>query len=140
MVLVIVNDFLDIAREAEKVLRDTKFETPSIGAGRNISEIDASLQELEDTEAIDPQVEAIQFPNRKAKFDYSGIQCWNCSEYGHSYIYCSREIVKPFCFKCGQRRTLTPKCTNKHSFQGNRIVGDLATGDSRPLPQTPSLK
>lgn len=135
-----LNAFRDVARKAEKVLRDTKFPSQNNPPVRNISEINTLSQDITDPEIIDPQIEAIQFNNRKVRYDYSGIQCWNCMDYGHSYIYCSHEIKRPFCFKCGQKDTLTPKCPNKHSFQGNRNVGEVATGDLRPPSQTPSLK
>ena len=135
-----INDFRDIARKAEKVLRETKFQTSNnIGTCRNINEIDTLLPEVGDSEYLDPQVEALKLPIKKVNHDYSGIKCWNCLEFGHSYIYCSEEIKKPFCFKCGQKGTLTTKCPNNHPFQGNRKVGEMATGDTRPLPQTPSL-
>lgn len=134
-----INDFRDIARKAEKVLRETKLQTSNIVTSRNINEIDTLLPEVCGSEYVDPQVEALKLPNKKFNHDYSGIKCWNCLEFGHSYIYCSEEIKKPFCFKCGQKGTLTPKCPNKHSFLGNRKVGEMATGDTRPHPQTPGL-
>lgn len=132
-----LNDFRDSARKAEKVLRDNKSQTPITFQNRNISEIGISFDEADES---DPQLEALQISKRRNKFDYSNIQCWNCMSYGHSYIYCSQEIKQPFCFKCGQKGVLTPKCQNKHQYQGNQNVGDMATGDSRPSHHTPSSK
>ncbi|KAI8126494.1 hypothetical protein CVS40_3303 [Lucilia cuprina] len=131
-----INHFRDTARKAEKVIRDTKFQNPT-GLSRNVSEIDVSSSESVDSDLSDPQVEAIAHLTRKPRFDYSNIQCWNCSLLGHSYIYCSQEIKKPFCSKCGNKGVLTPKCPNNHN-QGNKQMGEMATGDTRPSHRTPS--
>lgn len=131
-----LNLFRDTARKAEKVVNDTKFQNPS-GSSRNVNEIEIS-NETEESELSDPQIEAISFNKRKPKYDYSNIQCWNCLSYGHSYIYCGEEIKKPFCFKCGNKGVLTPKCPNNHN-QGNKKMGDLATGDTRPSLKSPSI-
>lgn len=131
-----INQFRDTARKAEKVIRDTKFQNPS-GLSRNVSEIEVFSSESLDSDPSDPQIEAIGFTSRKPKYDYSNIQCWNCSLFGHSYIYCSLEIKKPFCFKCGNKGVLTPKCPNNHN-QGNKQMGEVATGDTRPSQRTPS--
>lgn len=132
-----LNEFRDQARKAEKFIRETKFSNPSTVQTRNIDELDVTFEDEEKSKDIDPQLEAIKILNRKGKFDYSGIQCWNCMSFGHSYIYCPDEIKKPFCFKCGLKGILTPKCPNKH-FLGNRKMGDMATGDDRPSQQPPS--
>lgn len=133
-----LNEFRDTARKAEKVIKETKFQNTSTTNFKNINEVTFSLDETEDFNITDPQIDAIKISDRKTKYDYSNIQCWNCMSLGHSYIYCSQEIRKPFCFKCGTKGVLTPACPNKHMFQGNRKVGELATGDTRPPPSTPS--
>lgn len=132
-----LTDFREIARKAEGVLKENKFQNPNIVSARNISELDTTMDEEDDPNMVDPQLEAIKISTNRNKYDYSKIQCWNCMSLGHSYIYCSEEIRKPFCFKCGQKGVLTPKCPNKHNFSGNRKMGDLATGDTRPSHQPP---
>ena len=135
-----LEDLKDTARKAEIVLKDNKMFNPYFGSNRNVSEIETSVDESAELDALDPQIEALQFSTRKNKYDYSKIQCWNCLSFGHSYIYCPEEIRKPFCFKCGQKGVLTPKCPNKHGFQGNQKMGELATGDTRTSLQSPRLK
>lgn len=131
-----INQFRDTARKAEKVIKENKSQSSS-GLTRHVNEIEVLPLESDDYEAHDPQIEALNFIQRKTNYDFSKIQCWNCSSYGHSYIYCSEEIKTPFCFKCGNKGFLTPKCPNNHR-QGNRKMGELATGDTRPFPKTPS--
>ena len=131
-----INQFRDTARKAEKVIRDIKFQSPP-GLSRNVSEIKDYQPESVDSDLSDPQIEAIAYISRKPKFDYSNIQCWNCSSFEHSYIYCSQEIKKSFCFKCSTKGVLTPKCPNNHN-QGNKQMGEVATGDTRPSHRTPS--
>ncbi|KAI8114969.1 hypothetical protein CVS40_12746 [Lucilia cuprina] len=133
-----LNEFRDTARKAEKVIRETKFQNPNTANSRNVNEINLPLSGEEDSEGTDPQIDAIQVSNRRIRYDYSNIKCWNCMSLGHSYIYCTQEIKQPFCFKCGYKGVFTPNCPNKHNLQGNRKVGELATGDTRPPPHTPS--
>lgn len=132
-----LEDLKDTARKAEIVLRDNKMFNPYFGINRNVSEIETSVDDSAELDALDPQIEAIQYTKRKP--DYSRIQCWNCLQSGHSYIYCSDVISTPFCFKCGQKGVLTPKCTNDHS-QGNRKIGEMTTGGTRLSHHTPSSK
>ncbi|KAI8118509.1 hypothetical protein CVS40_9864 [Lucilia cuprina] len=136
-----MNDFRDIARRAEKVLRDNKFQNPNLVSNRNVSELESSICEDNELEDNDPQLEAIHLSRKRNQNDYSQIQCWNCMSLGHSYIYCPEEIRKAFCFKCGLKGVLTPKCPNKHGLarQGNQKTGEMATGDTRPVHPTPSL-
>lgn len=131
-----LDELKEIARKAERVIRDNKFQPNPGFQNRTVNEIEASLCDNSDSEEIDPQLEAIDF-SKRLKPDYSRIQCWNCLAYGHSYIYCPEEIQTKFCFKCGNKGVLTPKCPNRH--QGNRKVSEMATGDTRSTPQTPSL-
>ncbi|GBP03957.1 hypothetical protein EVAR_91090_1 [Eumeta japonica] len=81
-----LNDFRDTARKAEKVLKDFKFQGPNVTHSRNVSEVEKICNEGIDDEISDPQVEAFRISDRKPQFDYSRIQCWNCLDYGHSYI------------------------------------------------------
>ena len=134
-----IEDLKDTARRAELVLRDNKMFNPYFGNNRNVSEIDTSVDDSAELDTLDPQIEAIHYTKRNSKPDYSRIQCWNCLKYGHSYIYCNEEIRSPFCFKCGQKGVLTPKCPNDH-LQGNRKIGEMTTGDTRLSQHTPSPK
>ncbi|KAI8116061.1 hypothetical protein CVS40_11803 [Lucilia cuprina] len=134
-----LDDLREIARNAEIILRDNKFYSPYFVSTRNISEIEPNPNDSDEVDSSDPQIEAIQFSKRISKPDYSGIKCWNCLKLGHSYIYCSEEIRSPFCFKCGQKGVLTPKCPNNH-LQGNRKTGELAAGDTCLPYQTPSSR
>lgn len=133
-----LNDFRDLARKAEKVLRDNKSFAPGAGQIRNVSEVNLIDNEISCPEIIDPQLKAFKFQRNNVKIDFSNIKCWNCLAYGHSYIYCGKEINKPFCFKCGQKGFLTPSCPNGHNFQGNQQTGEVVTGDTRPPDQSPS--
>lgn len=50
-----------------------------------------------------------QAPGRAAG---SGPQCWNCGSPEHGYRLCPNPIQTPFCFRCGRRDTVTPRCPN----------------------------
>lgn len=134
-----LNEFRGIARKAEMALRDNKFHISNVGQVRNVSEIEINDDRELSPEVEDPQLEAFQIQKRRSKGDYSQIQCWNCSSYGHSFIYCPEEVRKSFCFKCGHMGVKTITCPNNHVFQGNQKSGELTTGDSRPSQQTPSM-
>ncbi|KAI8116854.1 hypothetical protein CVS40_11144 [Lucilia cuprina] len=133
-----LNDFRDIAQKAEKVLRDNKTFAPNSMPLRNVNEIEASESDVDESDISDPQLDALQMSKRSSKYDYSNIKCWNCLSYGHSYIYCDKAIIDQFCFKCGQKGVLTPTCPNRHMVQGNKTMGEMATGDFRPSRKTPS--
>lgn len=133
-----LNEFRDIARKAERILRDNKSIVPNVSPMRNVSELDSMSSELDDFSSDDPQLEALQISKGNNKYDYSNIKCWNCLSNGHSYIYCDKDINERFCFKCGKKGFLTPSCPNRHSFQGNKKTGEMATGDFRPNHLTPS--
>lgn len=123
-----LDDLRDMARKAEEVLRDSK-SYPFHTSHRHISEIQIEADENSDSELNDPQVEALQFSKRFSKPDYSRIQCWNCSAFGHSYIYCSDRVRNVFCYKCGFKGVVTMDCPNKH--QGNSKGSEVNTGTSR---------
>lgn len=134
-----LNDFRDVARKAERVLRDNKNLPSYSGSTRSVNEVATSNEiDLDVSDTLDPQLEAFKISNRTNKYDYSNINCWNCLSKGHSYIYCDKDISERFCFKCGQKGVLTPSCPNKHPFQGNKRLGEMATGDFRPTRTTPS--
>lgn len=42
------------------------------------------------------------------------LQCWNCNSVEHTYVNCSQPILSPFCFKCGRKGTVTPRCPICH--------------------------
>lgn len=133
-----LHELRDHARNAEKVLCETKVALPHVNSTRQINEIEAVVDEDVDIDLeVDPQIDAIQIPRRFSKPDYSKIKCWNCLALGHSYIYCPEDTRNLFCFKCGQRGVNTTKCSNPHL--GNRTRSEMATGDSRSKVQTPSL-
>lgn len=121
-----LEDFREAARKAEKLLFENKQQFPLLPSQRHVNEIEA----VGGTEEIDsdPQIEALQIKRRS---DYSRILCWNCSSFGHSYIYCPEETRNLFCFKCGQRGFTTPKCPNRHMENGK--PSEFTNGDSRSV-------
>lgn len=133
-----LHELRDLARNAEKVLKETKVSIPNVNNSRQINELEVGdcEHEINDELIIDPQIEALQLPRQVTKPDYSKIKCWNCLSFGHSYIYCPEDTRHLFCFKCGQRGVNTTKCTNVHP--GNRKKSEMATGDSRSKPKPPS--
>lgn len=119
-----------LARKAEKVLQESKVHTNTLGKPRQVNEI--SIENVvEEPDEPDPQVEALKLNRTYANRDYSKIKCWNCQNFGHSYIYCPDETRHVFCFKCGQRNVTTPKCNGPH--QENRRRSEWVTGDARSL-------
>lgn len=128
----------DLARKAEKVLHESKIALPHIKPSRQVNEVDYAPVDDEESECEpDPQVDALHFTRRSARTDYSKIKCWNCLKLGHSYIYCPDEGDRPkFCYLCGERGVVTPKCKNVH--KGNRKRSEMVTGDSCSKNQTPS--
>lgn len=129
-----LNDLRDMARKGEEVLRESKLHLVYSSA-KQVNELHREEDDVSDNEIDDPQVEALQLPKRYSKPDYSKIQCWNCSDYGHSYIYCMDEARNVFCYKCGLKGVLTPNCPNKH--QGNLRNREMSTGSSRANYQKP---
>ena len=117
-----LEDFRDTPRKAEKLLLENHFNFPLGTPSRNINELEIDNTDSDD---IDVQVEAIQLSRKP---DYSKILCWNCSSYGHSYIYCPSKTITLFCFKCGQRNFTTINCPNKHL--GNLKTNENTIGDS----------
>lgn len=132
-----LHDLRDLAREAEKVINENRASLGENKPTRYVNEIGTNtvVEDVSNCEP-DPQIEALQFNNRLAKPDYSGIKCWNCLSLGHSYIYCPEETRAVFCYKCGERGVVTPKCKKVH--QGNRKRSEMATGDSRSMTFSPS--
>lgn len=128
----------DVARNAEKMLRENKSTQPTKIVNRSVHELDVASASEEDLDfENDPQIDALQFSQRSFKPDYSRIKCWNCLVMGHSHIYCPEETRALFCYKCGERNVSTIKCPKSHL--GNRKRSEKATGDSRSQIQTPSL-
>ncbi|XP_036339322.1 uncharacterized protein LOC118748755 isoform X2 [Rhagoletis pomonella] len=130
-----LHDLRDVARNGEQILKETRSLVPNY-SGRHVNETMAITPDEwtggMDVE-VDPQVEALNF-QRTRKPDYSGIQCWNCDKMGHSYIYCEEAIRNVFCFKCGEKGMVTPRCPRDHRRQGNRNPNEKAIGDSRSAP------
>ena len=133
-----VFELRDYARKAEKVLQESKIQFPPLSSSKHVNEIETHPQgeAFEEEIEFDPQIEALNLPKRFSKPDYSKIKCWNCLSFGHSYIYCPEETRHVFCYKCGNRGVVTVKCSNPHV--GNRKRSEMATGDSRSKPLTPS--
>lgn len=102
----------DVARNAEKILKENKTMYPTKIVTRHINELEIQPEDIEFEE--DPQIEAMEFSQRTVKPDYSHIKCWNCLTFGHSYIYCPEETRALFCYKCGERNVSTTKCKNTH--------------------------
>lgn len=119
-----LEDFREAARKAEKLLWENKNQYPLLPSQRHVNEI--KLDEGINKSDNDPQIEALQL---KRKTDYSRILCWNCTSYGHSYIYCPEEKRNLFCFKCGEKGVTTPKCPNKH--MENSKPSEFTIGDTR---------
>lgn len=127
----------DLARKAERVLKENKAPMAPKISSRHVNEMEIETPKEEDSDyEFDPQLEAIQFSKPFSKPDYSRIKCWNCLSLGHSYIYCPEESRAIFCYKCGQRGVVTTKCGNPHT--GNKKRSEMVTGDSRSRLQTPS--
>lgn len=125
-----LEDLRDVARKAERLIRENKSQTGISGPSKHINEIDIASEKEDNSDLdIDPQVEAFSLPRSSHKADYSKIKCWNCLNFGHSYIYCPDEKRNVFCFKCGQPGVVTTKCPNSHLGNYNR--NEKATGDSR---------
>lgn len=133
-----LHNLRDIAREAEKVLKENKGALPSKTLlQRQVNALEVTSDDEEDMDLeSDPQIAALQLSRRPVIRDYSRIKCWNCLTLGHSYIYCPETTRALFCYKCGERGIPTPKCKNPHP--GNRKRSEMATGDSRSQTQTPS--
>lgn len=119
-----LEEFREAARKAEKLLLENKNQYPLLTSQRHVSEIELEENSIEVD--IDPQIEALQL---RRKHDYSKILCWNCSSYGHSYIYCPEENRSLFCFKCGQKGVTTPKCPQRHTE--NPKPSEFTIGNSR---------
>lgn len=132
-----LHNLRDIAREAEKVIKENKGVIPSKTLHRQVNALELTSDDEEDKDfEYDPQIEVLQISRRPVKPDYSRIKCWNCLSLGHSYIYCTDVIRSLFCYKCGERGITTPTCKNPHP--GNRKRSEMATGDSRSQAQPPS--
>ncbi|GBP01425.1 hypothetical protein EVAR_101031_1 [Eumeta japonica] len=121
-------------RDAEKVIAENRSDNKPL---RCVNEIDAESADDASEFETDPQVCALNLNRRSLKPDFSKIRCWNCQSMGHSYIYCPEEARNIFCYKCGERGVTTPNCKNQH--MGNQKRSEMATGDSRSKPFTPSF-
>lgn len=133
-----LEDLRDIARKAEKLIKENKVQTNIQTTGKQVHEVRANINEEDPSDLLnDPQIEAFNLNRSSPKSDYSKIKCWNCLNFGHSYIYCPDEKRNKFCYKCGQHGVLTTNCPNSHT--GNMKRNEMAVGDSRYQKQTPSL-
>lgn len=58
--------------------------------------------------------------------------CWNCRDIGHTYVDCTANERRIFCFGCGENGVIKPRCAKCNP--GNAGTGGNPSGRSRPNP------
>lgn len=63
--------------------------------------------------------------------------CWNCDQIGHSYRQCEIPHQGIFCYTCGQKGVVSPKCARCHPENGGSLGRPLEDRQqSSPAPAT----
>lgn len=61
------------------------------------------------------------------------VVCFNCQDVGHTFMNCMLAPSGMFCYRCGKRDTITPRCPN---CSGNQVSGSWRVRAREPLTQT----
>lgn len=86
----------------------------------------ASLM-VEPDENIETYVDAVE---AVAKYQPPKPKCWNCDAEGHYYHDCDKEPTGFFCYGCGRKGTVKPRCPS--CSQKNRSRVESSNTSSRP--------
>lgn len=62
--------------------------------------------------------------------------CWNCDQPNHTFFWCPAAERRIFCFKCGEKNSITPSCQRcAYLASGNAMRGpQSAAGNQGPQP------
>lgn len=91
------------------------------------------------------QAQGVQFIKRPA--NAPRMKCYNCDNWGHSFLDCSYSNSGDFCTMCGKKGVLKPNCPSCWSRVGNyqpgvSMVGNTHLPGTAPMPpnsQKPNL-
>lgn len=111
-------DFIKACRVADDVLKKstTIYGSKPFGFRKNVNEIEfeqeAVVDELKRNHRMIPQNSSNPVENSQDAFK----NCWNCNE-EHRFRDCIYEIKGIFCFRCGRRGVIAPKCRCQENRQ-----------------------
>lgn len=103
---------------------------------RMISEVkeDNTKDQLARIAELEAKIEAIKFQNMKktSKVEEEIIKgCFNCRAKDHFQKDCPHEVTETYCFRCGKRDTITPKC--QRCNPKNQKEDDVISGTHRQI-------
>lgn len=93
---------------------------------------DVSLSALQTTPRIPIKTSSSPgpvIPNRSVSSPNNLEICYNCSNLGHVFKNCPIAPTGVFCYRCGHRDTITPRCPN---CSGNQSSGPWRSGIRGP--------
>lgn len=103
---------------------------------RMVSELteDNALGQSARIEELESKIEAIKFQNMKKKSQAESNEeeikgCYNCRATDHFQRECPHELTEIYCFRCGKRGYITPKCPR--CLSKNRRDDDVSSGTYR---------
>lgn len=71
-------------------------------------------------------------------YDTSNYVCWNCDQLGHSFRECLQEIQGTFCYTCGAKGVVSPRCQKCHPENSETLL--RTNRDGRPPTSAPTSK
>lgn len=88
-----------------------------------------------DCEVVQSRPNGRRFPDRNKSERAEGnvdTSCFNCGENSHRFLDCKQPITRAFCFRCGKKDVITPRCdcipkNSRNVAQCNQQLGDETT-------------
>lgn len=106
---------------------------------RSVSEIKDNFDPLSKIAELEASINELKLHSRRNninKSDEEVIQgCFNCRSLDHLQKDCPEEVSEIYCFRCGKRGFITPKCPKCRQTK-NLNQGDVNPGTRRPSPNS----
>lgn len=87
----------------------------------------SSLNSCTNSNTNEPQLRPTLNPRRV--WNPSRIKCYNCEQWGHSFLDCNVSVTGDFCTSCGRKGLLKPNCPTCFAKVGNYQPGGNVIGN-----------